>query len=151
MRGALQCSFLSLHVVCYRQSLHHVTPKWVMLQWDPSVHKCRAPRLSASSITQYVITSWPYTALLAMWNYQVRKSAMGSTLTLKGTRGLFWDPRGMKSSFLVHLVSKYAQLQSTKYNPPPPKKKKKSQESFCVIFSMGALQLHLLMTRVCKG
>ncbi len=25
--------FLSIHVVCYRKSLHHVTPKWVVLQW----------------------------------------------------------------------------------------------------------------------
>ncbi len=30
----LLCAFLSLHVVCYRKSLHHATPKWVVLQWD---------------------------------------------------------------------------------------------------------------------
>ncbi len=29
----LLCAFLLLHVVCYRKSLHHVTPKWVVLQW----------------------------------------------------------------------------------------------------------------------
>ncbi len=29
----LLCAFFFLHVVCYRKSLHHVTPKWVVLQW----------------------------------------------------------------------------------------------------------------------